>query len=96
MLTCSSLFNGCLHHGHLKAFPPCPLLPPTANEETLNFLQQSYGSLAEKLTRQVEYFKSERIKVNSVWECEWLAKFGHLEEEEKAPTDRLIPREGLR
>ena len=90
------LFGGCEYHGHLTPTNSCTILSKFANEDTLNFHQQSYGSLANKLKIQIDYFKSQRISVNHVWECEWLNKYGPLREDQKIPLERLIPREGLR
>ena len=97
------LYSGCCHHGHIGTIRPigplsrpCPLLPSTANESTLNFRQQSFGSLFANLNRQINYFTSEKIHVNHVWECEWLELYGPLSDHEKVPSERLIPREGLR
>ena len=90
----SSLFNGCTYHGHIMG--ACTILPKSANQNTLNFQQQSFGSLALKLEQQIAYYQSENILVNSVWECEFLSKEGPLKESQKVASTRLIPRFGLR
>ena len=72
------------------------MLPESANEDTLNFRQQSFGSLAEKQNRQLAYYKSENIKTVLVWECEWISKNPDANKIKSPESSRLIPREALR
>ena len=90
------LFAGCEYHGHLTPEGSCSILPKYANEETLNFHRERYGSLSSKLNLQISHFKSQGMRVNYVWECEWIKKHGPLGKDEKVPLKRLIPRDGLR
>ena len=89
----AGFFHGCIFHGDLRK--SCTLTPENANENTINFLNMSYGALKRKFNRQKKTLENKNIRVVVQWECDFL-KENELENFEKAPLDRLIPRDCLR
>ena len=55
----------------------------------------SYGDLQEKFKKQCKYFKTLNIKVEVIWECNFM-KNNNIEIDDKVPLDRLCPRDALR
>ena len=89
----AGFFHGCIFHGDLRK--NCPLTPENATENTVNFLNASYGTLKRKFDQQKNFLESKNIRVVVQWECDFL-KANKLEDFEKTPLNRLIPRDCLR
>ena len=70
-------------------------MPENADENTKNFLGERYGDLNQKIQKQLQFFQKRNIAVQIEWECQFLRE-NQLNEEDKVPMDRLIPRQALR